>query len=183
MTQDQIIVFALLGGVLALLLWGRIRYDLIAFSALIVAVILGVVPSADAFSGFGHPATVIIAIVLIVSRGLLNSGAVDLVARMIIDKGRSLSRHIGIVATVAAGLSAVMNNVAALALLMPVELEAAEKSGRSASSTPGSSLGSSYSASIRFASASARSVVSTLPSACHCSMAELSKSSGMKKAR
>jgi di/tricarboxylate transporter len=50
------------------MVWGRWRYDLVAFSALAVAVIAGVVPIEEAFSGFGHPATVIIAMVLIVSR-------------------------------------------------------------------------------------------------------------------
>ncbi len=131
MTQDQVILFAILGGVLGLLLWGRIRYDLVAFCALIVAVVAGVVATDDAFSGFGHPATAIIAIVLIISRGLLNSGAVDLIARVIVDAGRSLGRHIAIMSSVAGGLSAVMNNVAALAILMPVELQASKKAGRS----------------------------------------------------
>jgi len=75
MTQDQIILFALLGCIFGLLIWGRFRYDLIAFSALAVALVAGVVPKDAAFSGFGHPATVIIALVLIVSRGLFASGA------------------------------------------------------------------------------------------------------------
>lgn len=135
MTQDQIILFAILGGVLGLLLWGRIRYDLVAFGALLIAVILGVVADENAFSGFGHPATIIVAVVLVVSRGLLNSGAIDLLTRGILDATRSLPTHIGIMSGLAAGLSAVMNNVAALALLMPVEIENARKAGRSVSLT------------------------------------------------
>ncbi|MEM6666317.1 MAG: SLC13 family permease, partial [Pseudomonadota bacterium] len=131
MTSDQIILFAIFGGVLGMLLWGRIRYDLVAFSALIIAVVVGAVPSADAFSGFGHPATVIVAIVLIVSRGLLRSGAVDLITSRLTDASRSIGSHIAIVGTVAGGLSAVMNNVAALALFMPVELQTSAKAGRS----------------------------------------------------
>ena len=131
MTFDQIFLFAIFATVFALLIWGRIRYDLVAFLALLVAVIGGVVPKAEAFSGFGHPATIIVAVVLVVSRGLVNSGAVAWILRTFIDAGRSLSGHIGIMATIGAALSGFMNNVAALALLMPVDISAAEKAGRS----------------------------------------------------
>jgi len=131
MTTDQIILFSLFSLVFAFLLWGRFRYDLVAFGALLIALIFGVVPKDQAFSGFGHPATVIVALVLVVSRGLTNSGAVDMVARRLIDAGRSLTAHIGMMAGIGAVLSAFMNNVAALALLMPVELQAASRAERS----------------------------------------------------
>ncbi len=131
MTTDQIILFSLFGLVFAFLLWGRFRYDLVAFGALLIALILGVVPKDQAFSGFGHPATIIVALVLVVSRGLTNSGAVDMIARRLIDAGRSLTAHIGMMAGIGAVLSAFMNNVAALALLMPVELQAASRAERS----------------------------------------------------
>ncbi|TNF90958.1 MAG: SLC13 family permease [Gammaproteobacteria bacterium] len=129
--SDQIILFCLLGVIFGLFIWGRIRYDLVAFGGLIVAVVIGVVPGEDAFSGFGHHATVIIALVLVVSRGLSNSGAIEWIARHVVDAGRSLFTHIGLMAGVSATLSAVMNNVAALALLMPIDIQAAKKAGRS----------------------------------------------------
>ena len=132
MTTDQSILFALFGAVFALLLWGRFRYDLVAFAALLVGVILGVVPTSEAFSGFGHPATIIVALVLVVSAGLVRSGAVFLITRTLIDAGRSLGAHIAIMGSVGAVLSAFMNNVAALALLMPVDIQAARKAGRTA---------------------------------------------------
>ena len=64
MPQDQTILFALFAGVFAMLLWGRWRYDLVAFCALLIALVLGVVPTEEAFAGFGHPATIIVALVL-----------------------------------------------------------------------------------------------------------------------
>ncbi len=131
MTPDQTMLFALMGVVFALLLWGRIRYDVVAFSALVVAVLLGVVEQKAAFVGFGHPAVIIIALVLVVSRGLVNSGAIEVVARHAMDSSRPLWAHIGIMSGVGAALSAVMNNVGALALLMPVDVQAAAKAGRS----------------------------------------------------
>ena len=133
MTTDQIVLFTLLFCVFVLLIWGRWRYDLVAFVALLVALLTGVVPVDRAFSGFGHPATVIIALVLVVSRGLSNSGVIELLARFVVSGSRKLAAHIGIMSTLAAGLSAVMNNVAALALLMPLDMQAAEKGKRSPS--------------------------------------------------
>jgi di/tricarboxylate transporter len=132
-TTDQILLFGLLLFVFGFLIWGRWRYDLVAFVALLLALLTGVVPADRAFSGFGHPATVIIALVLIVSRGLSNSGVIEVLARHVVDSGRRLATHVGIMSGLAAALSAIMNNVAALALLMPLDLQAAKKSGRSPS--------------------------------------------------
>ena len=130
MKTDQIILFAIMGSVLALLVWGRIRYDLVAFSALAIAVILGVVDKDAAFEGFGHPAVVIIALVLVVSRALSQSGAVDLLTRRIISASRGITAHISVMGFVGGALSAFMNNVAALALLRPVDMPAADKAKR-----------------------------------------------------
>ena len=133
MTPDQSVLFGLLFFVFVFLIWGRWRYDLVAFVALLIALLTGIVPKEQAFSGFGHPATVIIALVLVISRGLSNSGAIEMVARYVVDSTRKLSTHITIMSGLAASLSALMNNVAALALLMPVDMQAAKKAGRSPS--------------------------------------------------
>ncbi|WP_299862132.1 SLC13 family permease [uncultured Roseobacter sp.] len=136
MTTDQIILFTLFGAVFGLLLWGRFRYDIVAFTALMVGVVLGVVPTQDAFSGFGHPATLVVALVLVVSAGLVRSGAVFLITRTLVDATRSLGTHIALMGAIGGVLSAFMNNVAALALLMPVDIQTARKAGRA----PGLSL-------------------------------------------
>lgn len=136
MTTDQITLFALFGAVFGLLLWGRFRYDLIAFSALMAGVVLGVVPTKHAFDGFGHPATLVVALVLIVSAGLVRSGAVFLITRTLVDSTRKLGAHIALMGLIGGVLSAFMNNVAALALLMPVDIQTARKAGRQ----PGLSL-------------------------------------------
>ncbi|MEL7100247.1 MAG: SLC13 family permease, partial [Pseudomonadota bacterium] len=130
MTTDQITLFTLFGAVFALLLWGRFRYDIVALSALLIGVVLGVVPEEEAFSGFGHPATLIVALVLVVSAGLVRSGAVFLITRTLIDASRGLGAHIALMGAVGGVLSAFMNNVAALALLMPVDIQTARKAQR-----------------------------------------------------
>ncbi|MCB1384378.1 MAG: SLC13 family permease [Nitratireductor sp.] len=135
MTKDQILLFALFALVFVFLVWGRWRYDLVAFGALVVALLAGLVPTDQAFSGFGHPATIIVALVLIVSRGLQNSGAVDAITRQLSSPDRSVGMHISIMSAIGAALSAFMNNVAAMALLMPVDIEAARKAGRAVRAT------------------------------------------------
>ncbi len=129
-TVQQGLLFALIGVLFFFLIWGRFRYDLVAFSALLSASLLGLVPTEDIFSGFGHPAVIIIALVLIISRGLYLSGAIEMMSGALLDGARGIGRHIALMAGVSAALSAVMNNVAALALLMPVDLQAAEKAQR-----------------------------------------------------
>ena len=135
MTNDQAMLFGILFILFTLLIWGRIRYDLVAFGALLLTVLVGLIEPAMAFEGFGHPAVVIIALVLIVSRGLMNSGAVELIARLVTKPDRSLPTHISIMSVVGAALSAVINNVAALALLMTLDMDAARKAKRAVSLT------------------------------------------------
>ncbi|MDW3119156.1 SLC13 family permease [Roseovarius pacificus] len=136
MNVDQIVLFSLFGGLFTLLIWGRYRYDLVAFATLLCAVVLGVVPAETAFTGFGHPATIIVALVLVVSTGLVNAGAVQMITRTVVDGGRSLHSHIALLGGIGAVLSGFINNVAALALLMPVDIQAARKANRA----PGLSL-------------------------------------------
>ncbi len=136
MTTDQIILFSLFGGVFVFLLWGKFRYDLVAFTALLLGVVSGVIPTKAAFSGFGHPATLVVALVLVVSAGLVRSGAVFLITRTLVDASRSLGAHIALMGAIGGVLSGFMNNVAALALLMPVDIQTARKAKRA----PGLSL-------------------------------------------
>ena len=131
MSYELITLFALMSGVLIMLLWGKWRYDLVAFAALVLGLLLQVIPYDQAFSGFGHPAVIIIALVLVVSRALSQSGAIELLTGRIIDAGRSLPMHIASLGSVGALLSAFMNNVASLAILMPVDMQSANKAKRS----------------------------------------------------
>ncbi len=135
MNLEVTLLFALLTGVLVMLIWGRWRYDIVAFAALVIGVIAGLVPGDEAFSGFGHPATIVVALVLVLSRALSNAGVVDLVVHYLVDKSRRLGAHIAVMASLSAALSTLMNNVAALALLMPVDIEAARKAKRTAART------------------------------------------------
>ena len=131
MNQEQVAVFSILIGIFALFAWGRIRYDVVAFSGLILCVLIGLVPSQDAFSGFSHPATITVAVVLILSRGLANSGAVDLIVNHLMFTVKRVSLQVAMLSGISAVFSTVINNVGALALLMPVGMESSAKAKRS----------------------------------------------------
>jgi len=136
MTPDQALILGILALALALFMWGRLRHDVVALSALMAAVVAGLVPAAEAFAGFGHPAVITVACVLVLSRGLQTSGAVDVLARTVLpaEGGRFLSMLA--LLGLGAGLSAFMNNVGAMALLMPVAVQLAGRLGL----TPGQVL-------------------------------------------
>lgn len=83
MTFEQALVFGVILLVLGLFVWGRWRYDVVAILGLLALSLAGIVPGQDAFAGFGHPAVISVAAVLVVSQGLQASGFVDvLVSRM-----------------------------------------------------------------------------------------------------
>ena len=84
MTQDQAVILAILAATIVMFLWGRWRHDMVAVGALLACVAGGLVPGADAFAGFGHPAVITVACVLVLSRGLQTSGAVDVLTREVL---------------------------------------------------------------------------------------------------
>ena len=83
MTTEQFLLTISLVSLLALFIWGKFRYDALSMGALVVLVILGVIPSADAFVGLSHPAVITVALVLVISQGLKNSGLTGLVGKLI----------------------------------------------------------------------------------------------------
>jgi di/tricarboxylate transporter len=127
MTVPQIEILLVLLATVVLFLWGRWRHDLVALAALMACVLLGLVSAEKAFVGFGHPAVITVACVLILSRGLQNTGAVDRLTKWLLPKGTGLITGIAALAGLGALLSAFMNNVGAMALLLPVALQLSKR--------------------------------------------------------
>ena len=131
MAADQIFLISLLGVLVIFFVWERWRYDLVALAGLLISTLLGFVPADEAFLGFGHPAVVTVAAVLIISRGLSNAGAVEFLTRYIKGATSSPTLHVVGLSSVGGLLSTVMNNVGALALLMPVAIQSSLEAKRS----------------------------------------------------
>ncbi len=133
MTLDQLTVFCILAIVMALFVWDHWRYDVVAGMALITAVYTGIVPVEHAFEGFSHPAVITVACVLVISQALQSCGVVELFLKYLAYARGSMSTQIAANCGVTAFLSGFMNNIGALALMLPITLRDAQKSKRPAS--------------------------------------------------
>lgn len=127
------LVYGVLLATLILFIVGKPRYDVVALMALIVLTVAGAIPTEEAFSGFSHPAVITVAAVLIASKGLSNAGVVDHMSRMLQSVGSRTGPQVGALSSLVGVLSAFMNNIGALALLMPIPIEMARKANKSPS--------------------------------------------------
>ena len=129
MNLEQGIVLGVIVVIFGPFAWGKWRYDIVAviglFSLVVADVIVNkvlgregsvLIDPESALAGFGHPAVITVAAVLVISRALRNSGVVDLITRQLAPFAKNQTLHIASLCVVAAVLSAFMNNVGALAL-------------------------------------------------------------------
>ncbi len=127
MTIQQGIIFATLLLTLTLFVTGRWRYDVVALLALLIVTLTGLIPAGRAFTGFSNPAVITVAAVLVISRGLQNSGIVDLIGERLLRLKGGVTVQLAALAGIVTALSAFMNNIGALALMMPVAIQVARK--------------------------------------------------------
>lgn len=125
--MDEAIVFAVLLLSLVLFVVGKWRYDIVAVLALLVLAIANIVPPAEAYQGFGHPAVITVAAVLILSRALYDSGVVDVIAGWYARIPEYMTLRISALSGITAFLSAFMNNVGAVSLLLPVAIRVSNR--------------------------------------------------------
>ena len=124
---DQHLLSITIVSLLGLFIWSKFRYDALAAGALVVLMILGVIPANQAFDGFAHPAVITVALVLIISQGLKNSGLTGLVGKLIGGKSFSKFQFLISLMLIAAVLSSFINNIGALAILLPITLNICQK--------------------------------------------------------
>ncbi|MFO7836395.1 MAG: SLC13 family permease [Candidatus Thorarchaeota archaeon] len=132
-STELAILFIVLAVVLVLFVIGRWRYDIIALSGLLALTVTGIIPLDQVFLGFVHPAVVTVAAVLIICCGLNNSGVVDIIVREMSRVGDNTLIQLLALTGLVIVLSAFMNNIGALALLIPVTIRMARRSDKSPS--------------------------------------------------
>ena len=125
--SEQTILAITLAVLMGLLIWGKWRYDGVTLVCLAALVLFGVVPADNAFSGFGHPAVITVALVLLISRGLQEAGMVSLAGNLISRLTLSQNQYMIMIMVIAAFLSSFMNNIGAMALLLPITLSLCQK--------------------------------------------------------
>ncbi|WP_207483413.1 SLC13 family permease [Arenibaculum pallidiluteum] len=133
MTFAQAAAFALVLGMVGLFVWDRIRYDLVALMALGCAIVLGLVPPDKAFSGFADDIVIIVASALVVSAAVARSGAVERMMRPVTPHLRTATQQILVLSSLVTALSALVKNIGALTIFLPVAFQVARRSGISPS--------------------------------------------------
>ena len=133
MTTQQILAFSVIAVMMAVFIWDRFRYDVVACCALVVAVTVGIVPVDQAFSGFSDDIVIIVGSALVVSAGVARSGIVDMAIKKFFPNLNTLHTQLALLMIVVAVLSAFIKNIGALAIMMPVAFQFARKSGASPS--------------------------------------------------
>lgn len=129
MTLQQGLAFGLIALTIGAFVWGRFRFDLVAVVALVAGLALGIIPAEAAFDGFKNDVTVIIACALIVSAAFARSGIVELAMRRVLPLLKTERSQVPVLTTAVTVLSMATKNVGALAIMMPVALQVARRTG------------------------------------------------------
>ena len=125
--SDQYLLSITIISLLGMFIWSNFRYDALAIGALVILIIIGVIPANQAFDGFAHPAVITVALVLIISQGLKNSGLTGLVGKLIGTRSFTKFQFLICLLFIAAILSSFINNIGALAILLPITLNICQK--------------------------------------------------------
>jgi di/tricarboxylate transporter len=133
LTFQQGLSFAVLAGVMALFIWGRWRYDLVAVAGLLAAVLVGVVPAEDAFTGFSNNIVIIVGSALVVSAAVARSGVVERTVQAIAPHVTQFRSQLLVLIVSVAVMSAFVKNIGALAIMMPIAFQMSKRSGASIS--------------------------------------------------
>ena len=126
-TLPQCLAFGILLAMMALFIWGKLRYDLIALSGLLAAVLVGIVPYEKAFSGFSDDIVIIVASALLVSAAVERSGIIQRLIRPISPHLTTLTAQVVVLTATVTVLSAFVKNIGALAMMMPVAFQLARR--------------------------------------------------------
>ncbi len=127
MTLAQTLAFAILAGMMALFVWGRLRYDLVAALALLTSVAVGIVPPKEAFKGFSDDIVIIVASALLVSAAIARSGAVEVAMKWAAPHLTSVQGQVIVLVGAVTVMSAFIKNIGALAMMIPVAFQVARR--------------------------------------------------------
>jgi di/tricarboxylate transporter len=135
MTLPQIFSFGIVGVMMLLMLWGRLRYDIVALGALLAAVTVGIVPADRAFLGFSDDIVVIVGSALLVSAAIGRSGVIEAGLSVAGPHVKTVQMQVVVLVLVVTVLSSFVKNIGALAMMIPVAFQLAKRSN-----TPPSAL-------------------------------------------
>lgn len=133
MTTPQLLSVSLVAVMMAAFLWGRLRYDIVAMLALLAGVAIGIIPAGEAFKGFSDDIVIIVGSALVLSAAVARSRVIERgLSRIMPALGSTQAQVVLLVVSVAV-LSAIIKNIGALAMMLPIAYQLARKGGRSPS--------------------------------------------------
>ena len=133
MTTPQLLSVSLVAAMMAAFLWGRLRYDIVAMLALLAGVAIGIVPAGEAFKGFSDDIVIIVGSALVLSAAVARSRVIERVLARVTPVLRSTQSQIVLLVVVVGVMSAIIKNIGALAMMLPIAYQLARKGGRSPS--------------------------------------------------
>ena len=128
MRMDQWLSLLVIALMMAAFVWGRYRHDVVAAGSLLVAIVIGIVPAKEAFSGFADDIVIIVASALVVSAAISSSGIMDIALRRFSPEKSGPRARLILLVGIVAVLSAFIKNIGALAIMIPVAIQMARKS-------------------------------------------------------
>ena len=130
MTEQMLIVFGVLASAMGLFAWGRLRADIVAILVVLALMLSRVLTPQESLAGFGDPVVILIAAIFIVGEALVNTGVAQRLGEAVLKAGHgSETRLIVLVMLLAGGIGAFMSSSAIVAMLIPVVLTIANKTG------------------------------------------------------
>ena len=127
--NDQLILSIVIIGLLVFFISGKYRYDYVSLGALALLILFDVIKVENAFVGFSHPAVITVALVLLISKGLQDAGLSAVTGNIIGRFSPSETQFLFLIMFIAAILSSFINNIGAMALLLPITLSTCQKMG------------------------------------------------------
>lgn len=127
--MDKLLLLGVIVAALGLFAWERIRADFVALGVLAVLVLTGLVTVEEGFSGFASPAVITVICMFVLSGAMVRTGVADDMAQLVLRSG--LRGEIGLsfgVMLMCGAMSAFMNNIAAVAILLPSVFAIAQRS-------------------------------------------------------
>ncbi len=127
--NDQLILSIVIFGLLVFFISGKYRYDYVSLGALALLILFDIIKIENAFIGFSHPAVITVALVLLISKGLQDAGLSAVTGNIIGRFSPSETQFLFLIMFIAAILSSFINNIGAMALLLPITLSTCQKMG------------------------------------------------------
>ncbi|MGD8611679.1 MAG: SLC13 family permease, partial [Desulfobacterales bacterium] len=130
MTPEIILVLSILAVAIVLLISEWIPMEVTALLVLGAVALTGLVSPVEALAGFSNPAVITVWAVFILSGGLTRTGVANVIGRFVLRLAGDSQVVMIIVIMITAGvMSAIMNNVAVAALMLPVVMDIARHTG------------------------------------------------------